>query len=147
MSALPRHEPVRGGQAPAQRSAARGLFVAVNGLQRQTATVPRLWRTPARQPAAGALCGEYTQDVVEELGLVVPPGTVCHGQQLMQVVAYAPRLWRGAMQAFTACSRPWLMRVDVSLRGKKIPGGHEQRGDGRANHKPAQAKEGHTAQR
>lgn len=47
---------------------ARGLFAEIDG-QRQPAPAPRLSRTPARQPAAGALCGEHTDAVLQELGL------------------------------------------------------------------------------
>ena len=47
---------------------ARGLFVEIEG-QIQPAPAPRLSRTPARQPAAGALCGEHTDEVLKELGL------------------------------------------------------------------------------
>ena len=49
-------------------NAARGLFVEIEG-QRHPAPAPRLSRTPARQPAAGALCGEHTDEVLKELGL------------------------------------------------------------------------------
>ena len=52
-------------------NAARGLFVEIEG-QRHTAPAPRLSRTPARQPAAGALCGEHTDEVLKELGLGRP---------------------------------------------------------------------------
>ena len=52
-------------------NAARGLFVEIEG-QRHTAPAPRLSRTPARQPAAGALCGEHTEEVLKELGLGRP---------------------------------------------------------------------------
>jgi len=47
-------------------NAARGLFVEVEG-QRQAAPAPRLSRTPARAPSAGALCGEHTDAVLAEL--------------------------------------------------------------------------------
>lgn len=49
-------------------NAARGMFVDVQG-QRQPAAAPRLSRTPARQPAPGALCGEHTDELLRELGL------------------------------------------------------------------------------
>ena len=49
-------------------NAARGLFVEIEG-QRHPAPAPRLSRTPARQPTAGALCGEHTDEVLQELGL------------------------------------------------------------------------------
>ena len=49
-------------------NAARGMFVDVQG-QRQPAPAPRLSRTPARQPAPGALCGEHTDELLRELGL------------------------------------------------------------------------------
>jgi len=49
-------------------NAARGVFVEVDG-QQQPAPAPRLSRTPARQPAAGALCGEHTHAVLQELGV------------------------------------------------------------------------------
>lgn len=50
---------------------ARGVFVEVGG-QQQPAPAPRLSRTPARQPAAGALCGEHTREVLQALGLGIP---------------------------------------------------------------------------
>ncbi len=50
---------------------ARGVFVEVDG-QRQPAPAPRLSRTPARQPAPGARCGEHTSELLGELGLKAP---------------------------------------------------------------------------
>lgn len=49
-------------------NAARGVFLEVEG-QRQPAPAPRLSRTPARRPTAGALCGEHTRAVLQELGM------------------------------------------------------------------------------
>lgn len=50
---------------------ARGVFVEVDG-QQQPAPAPRLSRTPARLPAAGALCGEHTREVLQALGVEIP---------------------------------------------------------------------------
>ena len=50
----------------------RGLFVdlEVDGIiQRQPAPAPRLSRTPARAPSAGARCGQHTEELLAELGL------------------------------------------------------------------------------
>lgn len=46
----------------------RGLFVDVEG-QRQPAPAPRFSRSVVREPSPGALCGEHTQEVLEELGI------------------------------------------------------------------------------
>ncbi len=43
-------------------------FVEIEGW-RQPTPAPRLLRTPARPPAAGALCGKHTDEVSKELGL------------------------------------------------------------------------------
>jgi alpha-methylacyl-CoA racemase len=51
---------------------ARGLFVdlEVDGeIQRQPAPAPRLSRTPARIPSAGARCGEHTDELLAEIGM------------------------------------------------------------------------------
>ena len=47
---------------------ARGLFVDVDG-QRQPAPAPRLSRTPARDPQAGIVIGQHTDELLAELGL------------------------------------------------------------------------------
>ena len=50
----------------------RGLFIdlEVDGkVQRQPAPAPRLSRTPAREPVAGARCGEHTDALLAEIGL------------------------------------------------------------------------------
>ncbi len=60
-------------EAPAHaHNVARGVFVdlEVEGkIQRQPAPAPRLSRTPARVPGAGARCGEHTDDLLAELGM------------------------------------------------------------------------------
>ena len=60
-------------EAPAHpHNMERGLFVdlEVDGkIQRQPAPAPRLSRTPARVPGAGARCGEHTDALLAEIGL------------------------------------------------------------------------------
>ena len=60
-------------EAPAHpHNLERGLFVdlEVDGkIQRQPAPAPRLSRTPARVPSAGARCGEHTDELLAEIGL------------------------------------------------------------------------------
>lgn len=48
-------------------NAERGMFVEVDG-KSQPAPAPRLSRTPARAPNAGACIGQHTDDVLRELG-------------------------------------------------------------------------------
>lgn len=49
-----------------------GVFDDFDG-QRMLALVPRLSRTPARQPAPGAWCGEHTDEILTELAAGASP--------------------------------------------------------------------------
>jgi len=55
----------------------RGVFVSVDG-KSQAAPAPRLSRTPARAPTAGAFAGEHGAELLQELGL---PADFLHSAQ------------------------------------------------------------------
>lgn len=65
-------EPMRGKGLGPDDSLFHGVFEGCDG-QRQLAPAPRLSRTPARQPAPGAWCGEHTDEILAELAAGASP--------------------------------------------------------------------------